>query len=135
MSLRPPPTQSLEEQMVHVYFKNFSILYQNQDTVRGFLPYLVPMYGRSEDGSALRVATRATALCALSQLPGLKHLAYRATAQYSKSIMAVASALQDPVKACSDETLQATLLLGLFEVQCHIRALEVFTSLLPTYRP
>jgi hypothetical protein len=117
ISLQPPPTLSLEEQVVHVYFKNFSMLYKNQDTIRGFLPHLVPMYSNSLEGSALRVATRATALCAISQLPGQKHLAYRATIQYGKSIMAVACALQDPIQARSDETLQATLLLGLFEVQ------------------
>ena len=55
-------------------------------------------------------------MCAISQLPGQRQLARQATLYYSKAIMAVAVALQDPDQARSDETLQATLLLGLYEV-------------------
>lgn len=113
--IRPPPSVSIEEQVVRVYFKNFAFLYQSQDTVRGFLPYLVPMYGASEEGSALRVATHAAALCAISQLPGQRQLAFRAASAYGEAIKTVATALKSPSRARSDETLQATLLLSLYE--------------------
>ncbi|KAL1311048.1 hypothetical protein AAFC00_001262 [Neodothiora populina] len=114
-SLHPPPTVPMEEQVVQVYFKNFRALYYNEDTIQGFLPYLVPMYQTSKRNSALRIATRATALCAISQLPAQRHLTYHATAMYTRAIIAVSSALQDPAEARSDETLQATLLLCLYE--------------------
>lgn len=113
--IRPPPSLPIEEEVVRVYFKNFAFLYQNQDTVRGFLPYLVPMYAASEEGSSLRVATHAAALCAISQLPGQRQLAFRAAAAYGEAIKTVATALKDPDRAKSDETLQATLLLCLYE--------------------
>lgn len=74
------------------------------------------MYQQSQNGSPLRAATRAAALCAISQLPGQRQLAYQASAMYGKAIMTVAVALQDPVQARSDETLQAILLLCLYEV-------------------
>lgn len=74
------------------------------------------MYSASAEGSALRKATRAAALCAISQLPAQRQLANKAAQMYSKAIMAVAGALRDPVQAISDETLQATLLLCLYEV-------------------
>ena len=61
-------------------------------------------------------------MCAISQLPGQRQLARQATLCYSKAIMAVAVALQDPAQARSDETLQATLLLGLYE------ACQIFSS-------
>lgn len=102
--------------MVHVYFRNFARLYRSQDTVRGFLPFLAPMYGASSEDSLLRTATHAAALCAISQLPDQKHLQYRAAATYGKAMRVAAGALQDPLKARSDETLQATLLLCLYEV-------------------
>jgi len=54
VTLQPPPSLPIEEQVVEIYFWNFSVLYQNEDTVRGFLPFLVPMYEGSLDGSALR---------------------------------------------------------------------------------
>ncbi|KAG9585790.1 hypothetical protein KCV04_g22272, partial [Aureobasidium melanogenum] len=109
------PSFSIEEDVVNVYFRNFARLYQTQDTVRGFLPYLAPMYSNSPKGSLLRTTTHAAALCAISQLPDQKHLQYRAADTYGKAMRIAASALQDPVQATSDETLQATLLLCLYE--------------------
>jgi hypothetical protein len=110
------PTFSIEEEVVDVYFRNFARLYSTQDTVRGFLPFLAPMYGTSLKGSLLRTATHAAALCAISQLPDQNHLQYRAADTYGKAMRIAAGALQDPVQATSDETLQATLLLCLYEV-------------------
>ena len=110
------PSFSIEEEVVNVYFRNFARLYRTQDTVRGFLPYLAPMYANSPKGSLLRTATHAAALCAISQLPNQKPLQYRAADTYGKAMRIAAEALQDPVQATSDETLQATLLLCLYEV-------------------
>lgn len=109
------PSFSIEEEVVNVYFRNFARLYSTQDTVRGFLPFLAPMYGTSSKGSLLRTATHAAALCAISQLPDQQHLQLRAADTYGKAMRIAAGALQDPVQATSDETLQATLLLCLFE--------------------
>lgn len=129
-TILPPPALPIEEQVVLVYFKNFKTLYQNEDTVQNFLPYLVPMYAASTEGSALRLATRATALCAISQLPAQRQLTQKATQMYSKAIMAVAGALQDPVEALSDETLQATLLLCLYEVSSSLHFFSTASSFL-----
>jgi hypothetical protein len=110
------PTFSIEEEVVDVYFRNFARLYSTQDTVRGFLPFLAPMYSTSFKGSLLRTATHAAALCAISQLPDQNHLQYRAADTYGKAMRIARHALQDPIQATSDETLQATLLLCLYEV-------------------
>lgn len=126
VSIRAPPSLPIEEQVVQAYFKNFAILYQSEDTLRGFLPFLVPMYKSSAEGSALRVATWAAALVAISQLPGQRQLAQRATLAYGRAILSVARALQDPTQATSDETLQATLLLCLYEVGPYIQAIVTF---------
>ncbi|THY77795.1 hypothetical protein D6C87_09654 [Aureobasidium pullulans] len=109
------PAISIEEEVVNVYFRNFARLYRTQDTVRGFLPFLAPMYGASSKDSLLRTATHAAALCAISQLPDQKHLQYRAADTYGKAMRIAAHALQDPIQSRSDETLQATLLLCLYE--------------------
>ncbi|KAH0027012.1 hypothetical protein KCU78_g4143, partial [Aureobasidium melanogenum] len=109
------PSFSIEEDVVNVYFRNFARLYRTQDTVRGFLPFLAPMYSDSPKGSLLRTATHAAALCAISQLPDQKHLQYRAADTYGKAMRIAAGAFQDPLQATSDETLQATLLLCLYE--------------------
>ncbi|KEQ99441.1 hypothetical protein AUEXF2481DRAFT_176859 [Aureobasidium subglaciale EXF-2481] len=109
------PTVSVEEEVVNVYFRNFVRLYRTQDTVREFLPFLAPMYGASSKDSLLRTATHAAALCAISQLPEQRHLQYRAADTYGKAMRIAASALQDPAQATSDETLQATLLMCLYE--------------------
>jgi hypothetical protein len=113
----PQPTFSIEEEVVDVYFRNFARLYSTEDTVRGFLPFLAPMYSTSFKGSLLRTATHAAALCAISQLPDQNHLQYRAADTYGKAMRIAAHALQDPIQATSDETLQATLLLCLYEVR------------------
>jgi hypothetical protein len=112
----PQPTFSKEE-VVDIYFRNFARLYSTEDTVRGFLPFLAPMYSTSFKGSLLRTATHAAALCAISQLPDQNHLQYRAADTYGKAMRIAAHALQDPIQATSDETLQATLLLCLYEVR------------------
>lgn len=126
------PSFSIEEEVVNVYFRNFARLYSTQDTVRGFLPFLAPMYSTSSKGSLLRIATHAAALCAISQLPDQKHLQLRAADTYGKAMRIAASALQDPVQATSDETLQATLLLCLYEVRmqrCHSQKIYTLTNL------
>ena len=126
------PAISIEEAVVNVYFRNFARLYRTQDTVRGFLPFLAPMYGSSSKDSLLRTATHAAALCAISQLPDQKHLQYRAADTYGKAMRIAAHALQDPIQSRSDETLQATLLLCLYEVSTrqHGRITRVTTNYL-----
>lgn len=90
------------------------------------------MYAKSERNSALRIATRATALCAISGLPGQRQLTIHATQMYSRAILAVAQALQDPMQARSDETLQATLLLSLYEVDIHCFATLNKANVIPS---
>ncbi|CAD0107734.1 unnamed protein product, partial [Aureobasidium uvarum] len=113
------PTFSIEEEVVQVYFRNFARLYRTQDTVSGFLPFLAPMYSNAAKDSLLQTATHAAALCAISQLPNQEHLHYRAADTYGKAMRIAAGALQDPMQATSDETLQATLLLSLYEATNH----------------
>lgn len=115
ISIQPPPWLSIQEQAVHVCFKNFDLLYGSYDA-HNLLLALAPMYGASSERSPLRFATHAAALSVIAQLPSKRNLQHEAARTYGKAIKTMAVALQDPEQSQSNETVLATLLLSWYEV-------------------
>lgn len=106
----------LMQQAVHICFKNFDQLYGGTYDAHNLLLSLAPLYQASSEGSPLRVATHAAALCAISQTPSKRSLQPEAARTYCKAVRTMAAALKYPEVAQSNETLLATLLLSWYEV-------------------
>ena len=113
-SIRPPPWLSIQEQAVHICFKNFDSIFGSYDA-QNLLLALAPLYQASLEGSPLRHATQAAALAVVSQLPGKRNLQHEAARSYGRAMTAMAMALADSQHAQTNDTLLSALLLSWFE--------------------
>lgn len=110
------PVINVMDSAINVLFMNITNLPKDSDSGRTFMDYLLPMYNASHEGSPLRLSAEAVALCAIAKRPGKLQYVQMACWVYGKAMRAVALAMQDPQRAQLDETLQAVLMLALYEV-------------------
>jgi Fungal specific transcription factor domain len=90
---------------------------RQQDSMRGYVELLFPMYMDSAEDSVLRQATSAVALATLSNSYRARELRMEAHRAYGKALRAVSPLINDPVMARSDELLMSILLFSLYEVR------------------
>ncbi|KAF2808082.1 uncharacterized protein BDZ99DRAFT_447247 [Mytilinidion resinicola] len=108
----PPST---EVQATAFFFRNFVVLPQQAESMRGFLELLVPKYNEESPSSALHSATHAVALSTLGNYPGRQNLLQDASIAYGQALTKLNVALQDPIESKSDATILAVLLFSLYE--------------------
>lgn len=106
---------SIEEQATTFFFNHFVLTRLRQNTTRGFLDLLVPMHNVTYPGSTLSLATQALALRTVANYPSHEYLSVRAHQLYVRAMMAAQTAIEDPTRAISDDTLLAILLFTLYE--------------------
>ncbi|OCK84498.1 hypothetical protein K432DRAFT_378513 [Lepidopterella palustris CBS 459.81] len=111
----PPLAPSAETQATAFFFRNFVLLPQQAESMRGFLELLVPLYNQSMPFSALHLATHAVSLSTLGNYPGRHQLLRDASVAYGQALKKVKQALEDPVESKADETVLAILMFSLYE--------------------
>ena len=88
----------------------------SNESRRGYLDCLLPLYTTAKHDSLLSLATSAVALAITGNYPNKgteKHLGEQTI---GKVLRSVGQVLQDPVESKKDETLMAVLLLAMYEV-------------------
>jgi hypothetical protein len=100
---------------VGFFFKNLVSMPRSNDSLRGYIEILGPMYVKAKSNSLLHQATQALSLASLSNGRKSPLLRLEARRLYGKALNAVGLAIQDPVAARSDEVLMAILLFSLYE--------------------
>ncbi|KAI9723679.1 MAG: hypothetical protein M1812_000979 [Candelaria pacifica] len=118
MPLPMPPSflYCPEEEALCYWFLNFVMLPRHPDSISGFMEHLLPMYQNAKVDSQLSLITSATALSALGKGRGMESLMPKAYKMYSRALVAVKKAINDPVEAKKDETLMTVMLMSLYEV-------------------
>jgi len=114
----PPSLDSAGSRMnyaVAFFFKNLVAMPRSNDSLRGYLEILGPMYVKSRSNSLLHKATHALSLASLSNGRKSPLLRLEARRLYGQALREVGSAIQDPVAARSDEVLMAIMLFSLYE--------------------
>lgn len=92
----------------------------HSDMVGGFLDLVPSLYGKARADSALATATVATALRSSSLDPKRAPSQKTVTTNYAKALKSINQAFEQPDAWCSDSTLAAILMLGLYEVRCFL---------------
>ena len=114
-SVPKPLGETTERQALSFFFSEFVALPRHQDTARGFIEYLLPIYSDARRNSPLLDATAAAALAALSHKRRSQQLMVHSHMHYGKAVTALQEAIGDPNIAKSNETLMSIMILGLFE--------------------
>lgn len=127
-----PPTLTLppEFEAVPFFFKNFALLPQQAESMRGYLELLVPLHSQARPSSALHLATDTVALAVYGNYPGRDHLLQGAMKMYGKALKKLNEDLTDPMLSKSDESILATLILSLYEVSSQLLKSSIFRSAL-----
>ena len=82
----------------------------------GFFEYLPALYAKSSSRSCLHSSVVAVALANYSCRFNNPEIKVAAASHYGQSVKRLNTAILSPEEARSDETMLATLLLGLYEV-------------------
>lgn len=115
-----------EEVALASWFEKFILLYRNQESRRGYLEYLLPMYTSARHDSPLALATSALAMIIFSGPPSHRPILDMALKVLGDTLALTRKALEDPVESKNDQTLMTILLLSMAEV----RMISVFRDLL-----
>jgi hypothetical protein len=114
----PPSLDSPGSRMnyaVSFFFQNLVAMPRANDSLRGYLEILGPMYVKAKSNSLLHQATHALALASLSNGRKSPLLRLEARRLYGRALHQVGIAIQDPVAARSDEVLMSIMLFSLYE--------------------
>ena len=107
-----------EELAISSWFDSFILLYRDQESRRGYLEYLLPLYTSARHDSPLSLATSALAMIVFSGPPSHRPMMDMALKVFGKAMALTRKALQNPVDIKHDQTLMAVLLLSMAEVCC-----------------
>ncbi|PSN64285.1 hypothetical protein BS50DRAFT_498411 [Corynespora cassiicola Philippines] len=112
-----PPSLILppEFEAVPFFFRNFILLPQQAESMRGYLELLVPLYNKARPSSALHLATNAVAMATCGNYPGRTDLLRNAVSTYGKALKKLNEDLKDPIISKSDETVLTILVFSLYE--------------------
>jgi hypothetical protein len=97
------------------FFQSHITWPKHDDSVRGFLEALPPMYKQSSPNSLLHKAVYAVSLGALSNARKSTPLRVEARREYGTALQELGVAIKSPSSATSDETLMSILLFALYE--------------------
>ena len=97
------------------FLKNFAAPPRQEDSIRGYLEILLPIYQNAPVDSLVHQATAAVALASLSNSFKTRLLRMEAQKLYGKALREVGNAIKDPILARSDELLMSILLFSLYE--------------------
>ena len=115
MSIPPSLDLAKETTATAFFIKNFAMSQFQQDSLRGYIELLLPMYQNSRGDSVLQKATHAVALGALGARHNISSFRVDANRIYGKALREVGAQIRDPATAKSDELLMSILLFSLFE--------------------
>ncbi|MCJ1284119.1 hypothetical protein MMC26_003450 [Xylographa opegraphella] len=104
-----------EELAISSWFDSFILLYRDQESRRGYLEYLLPLYTSARYDSPLSMATSALAMIVFSGPPSHRPMMDMALKVFGEAMVLTRKALQNPVDSKHDQTLMAVLLLSMAE--------------------
>lgn len=124
-----------EQQAICALFLDFVLLPRHPDSIRGHLEHLLPLYQAARPDSAVSLATSSVAL--LISGNSRRRVADQQLSQaiFGRALLKTSTAIGDPIDSVTDATLMAVLLLGLYEVCCHLwrpripHAFAIYSSL------
>ena len=105
-----------EELAISSWFDSFILLYRDQESRRGYLEYLLPLYTSARYDSPLSLATSALAMIVFSGPPSHRPMMGMALKVFGQAMALTRKALQSPIDSKNDQTLMAVLLLSMAEV-------------------
>lgn len=118
--ISPCITPSTEAQATAFFFRNFVLLPQEAESMRGFLELILPLYNTASHSSPLHSITHCVALSVLGNYPGRQHMVQEATVKYGEALQKVREAVKNPDLAKTDETLLSVMMFSLYEVHTAI---------------
>ncbi|MCJ1384639.1 hypothetical protein MMC17_007757 [Xylographa soralifera] len=104
-----------EELAISSWFDSFILLYRDQESRRGYLEYLLPLYTSARHDSPLSLATSALAMIVFSGPPSHRPMMDMTLKVFGEAMALTRKALQSPVDSKDDQTLMAVLLLSMAE--------------------
>lgn len=105
---------SAEDQATCFFFQNY--VTQPDSLSQGTLEYLSDIYGTEEIGSALADAVSSLGMVGLANFWKAPNINLTARFKYSTAVKTLSAQLRHTEEAKADQTLVATILLGLYEV-------------------
>ena len=113
------PLEDEESNAVCFFVTSWVLFPRDPQTDRGISELLPLFFGNLRPGTPLSLSLNATSrfLFETWERPAEKLETAQMQVAYGKAISATRLALQDPSECCSDETVMAVLLLGLYEVR------------------
>ncbi|KAL8851537.1 MAG: hypothetical protein Q9221_003556 [Calogaya cf. arnoldii] len=106
---------SPEEQAVNGFFLNYVLIPRHDQSRRGYLDCLLPLYQNARHNSLLSLATTAMALAIEGGSPSTAHYRQLSRPFFGRALFKTGKAIRDPVESMKDETLMAVLLLSFYE--------------------
>ena len=116
--------ESWQQAAICFFLPNFVEARSPEESSRGFMIYLPPLYIDAKPDSTISVATSALSLGALAGATRRFDLLSKAMKQYGMAMVRMNRALIDPSEAKSDATLLSVLIFAIFEdFTCSIASL------------
>ncbi|KAF2670717.1 hypothetical protein BT63DRAFT_438337 [Microthyrium microscopicum] len=104
-----------ESTAIPYFFRKHVLWQRHSDSRRGFLELLTDMYDEAGPSSLLHKATYALSLGCMSNAYKSQALRQEARKAYGRALQELGMAIQDPLRATSDEVLMTILLFSLYE--------------------
>lgn len=110
---------SPEEQAQCYFFRNCVL--EGDQQARGCFQYLSGLFTRQKVEPGLSDSVTALGMAGMSHMWKSPNLMASAQLKYNSALRQVSCQLRDVEKAKEDQTLISVMLLGLYEVRCHLR--------------
>lgn len=115
---------SLEDQATYYFFHNF--ISEDRNTLTAYSHVLPVIYRHDSSFGVLPKIVDAIGLATISNVKHSPELMVAAGKKYAGVLRAITASIQDPIKATTDQTLMAVMLLGLFEVLHYLKMILCF---------
>ena len=125
--------ESPEQGAICFFFSTYVLMPQNNESRRGYLDCLLPLYTTAKHNSLLSLATSAVALAITGNYPNKRTEKHLGEQMIGKVLGSVGQILQDPIESKKDETLVAVLLLAMYEVSATVWILFHMSSIHTEY--
>ncbi len=117
LAVSHPPALPVLQAAISFFFTRFS--FDEAPFSGPFQQWLIRSFVGAQPDSALRACIEAIGLAALSNIEHASSIAAYARYRYCSALRSMRRSLDDKRKACTDTTLMAAILCGLFEVSIY----------------
>jgi hypothetical protein len=115
LSIRPPPSQSINDLGVNFLFANY--FYNQPPFYSDYHTWVAQTYHESHPGHVLRAVIEAVGMAGLANVANSPRFKSASEQQYNRASVAMREALNDPAQVTADTTLLAVIFFELLEVR------------------